>query len=612
MLSRRRIETKLSCISSGITTGETLYFIEERFMHRCLLLAVSLALVLAPCLDATPPVASFKLQSIDGKAWSLDDCKDKKAIVVVFIGTQCPINNAYMPRLIELEKTYRGQGVQFVAINANAHDTLDAVKEHAKKFGLTFPVLRDDKHQVARLFGAERHPTAYVLDAAHNVKYQGRIDDQFGLGFMRPQPTRHDLSLAIDEVLAGKEVATAKTAVEGCYITKLPTAKAVKADVTYTKDVSRILQNRCQECHRTGQIGPMPLLTYDDASNWALMIKEVVSDGRMPPWHADPKHGKFKNDRKLSDDERSKLLAWIDAGCPEGNAADLPKAKQFSDGWTIGKPDVVLTMANAYTVPAKAGKGGIPYKYMVIPTNFDEDKWVQAVEAKPGNHEVVHHIIAYVAVNGKKLSSPGDGIGAGMLVAYAPGDLGSIFPPGSAKLLPRGAAIVLQMHYTPNGVETPDKSSVGLVFAKDPPKAQVKTRAIAQQLFAIPPNAQSHKVTSKTTFSKDVILYSMFPHMHLRGKDFKFEVVYPDEKRETMLSVPRYDFGWQSNYLLEKPLHLPAGARIECTAHFDNSAKNLSNPNPGRIVLWGEQTWDEMMIGFVDYAYADGAGDRKK
>ncbi len=566
-------------------------------------LALIAALLLPSTLQANPTAVKFKLNASDGKPWALDDCKDKKAVVVVFIGTQCPVNNAYMPRLVELEKAYRDQGVQFVAINANEHDTVDGIKDHAKKFGLTFPVLRDEKQLVANRFGAERHPVAFLLDDKHAIRYQGRIDNQFGIGYDRAKATQRDLADAIDAVLAGKEVTNKKTAVEGCFITRLPTAKAANVSVTYTKDISRILQNRCQECHRPGQIGPMPLLSYGDASAWSLMIREVIDDGRMPPWHADPKHGKFKNDRRLSDDERKKLTAWIDAGCPEGNVADTPAPKKFSDGWTIGTPDAVFTFKDEVRVPSKAVRNSMPYKYVLIQTNFDEDKWIQAVEARPGNHAVVHHIIVYVAKGLQREKSPGDGIGSGLLVAYAPGDLGSVFAPGSAKKLPKGATLAFQMHYTPVGTEQTDKSSLGLVFAKEPPKNEVKTRAIAQQALFIPAKAANHKVTSKTTFDKDVVLYSMFPHMHLRGKDFQYDVVYPDGKRETLLSVPRYDFGWQSNYLLERPLRLPAGTRLECTAHFDNSAKNPNNPNPNTLVFWGEQTWNEMMIGFVDYAY---------
>ncbi|MBI3821331.1 MAG: redoxin domain-containing protein, partial [Planctomycetes bacterium] len=532
---------------------------------------------------ASPTIVKFKLNDLDGKPWSLDECKSK-AVVVVFIGTQCPVNNAYMPTLVALEKAYRDKGVQFVAINANEHDSAETIKEHAKKFGLTFAVLRDEKHLVAQRFGAERHPIAFLLDSDHKIRYEGRIDDQYGIGFQRKEPTRRDLVLALEELLAGKEVTTKKTAVQGCFITKTPTAKPATVKVAYAKDVSRILQKNCQECHRPGQIGPMPLLTYDDAAAWSQMIHEVVSERRMPPWHADPKHGKFSNDRRLGDDERTKLLAWIDAGCPEGDKKDLPEPKKFVDGWTIGTPDVVFTFKNDVKIPAKSVKEVLKYKTELITTNFDEDKWIQAVEAKPGNHAVVHHIIVYIAKGKQRIGNPGDGIGSGLLAVYAPGDLGSVFPVGSAKKLPKGATLAFQMHYTPVGSEQTDKSSIGLVFAKEPPKSEVKTRAIAQQLLIIPSNAGNHKETSWTKFDKDVILYSMFPHMHLRGKSFKFEVIYPDQKRETLLSVPRYDFGWQSNYLLERPLRLPAGTKIECTAHFDNSAKNLNNPNPSKYV----------------------------
>lgn len=573
-------------------------------------LAFLLVFLVAPTLHASPTIVKFKLNDTAGKAWSLDtDAKDKKAVVVVFIGTQCPVNNAFMPTLVALEKSYRDKEVQFVAINSNEHDSLDTIKQHAKKHGLTFPVLRDEKHQVAQRFGAERHPTAFVLDAERKIRYEGRIDDQFGIGFQRKEPNRRDLAIALDEVLAGKEVTTRKTAVEGCFITKLPATKLAKSDVTYTKDVSRILQKNCQECHRPGQIGPFPLMSYDDVSAWSAMIREVVDDGRMPPWHADPKIGKFSNDRRLSAEDKKTLLAWIDGGCPEGVAKDAPEPRKFSEGWSIGKPDVVLSFSDAVKVPSKTVKAVMPYKYVVIPTNYDEDKWIQAVEAKPGNHAVVHHIIVYIVKAGKREKNALDGIGSGMLVAYAPGDLGSTFPLGSAKKLPKGATLAFQMHYTPTNGEQLDKSSIGLIFAKEPPKTEVKTRAITQQIFAIPPGESNHPVISKTTFDKEVVLYSMFPHMHLRGKSFQFDVIYPDKKRETLLSVPRYDFGWQSNYLLEKPLRLPAGTKIECRAHFDNSDKNPNNPNPASWVLWGEQTWQEMMIGFVDYAVV---GDNKE
>jgi peroxiredoxin len=572
----------------------------------CLSAALGAVLAVASTSSASEPktVANLRLKDLDGKHTAVASDNDAKAFVVVFLGTQCPVNNAYLPRLAELHAAYSPKGVRFIGINSNEHDTPAAIAAHARKHNLPFPVLRDEAHRAADEFGAQRVPEAFVLDALRRIRYQGRIDDQFGVGYQRPQASKHYLTDALEAVLAGKEVAQAKVDVEGCYITRAPKAKTEAKTVTFSKHVAPILQNRCQECHRPGQIGPMPLLTYEDAASWSQMIHEVVADNRMPPWHADPKYGKFRNDRSLSAADRRTLLAWIKQGCPKGDDGDLPKPRRFAEGWKIGEPDAVFAMPTEFKVPAKAPPKGVPYKYFVVPTNFDQDVWVQAAEAKPGNPSVVHHIIVYIMQGNRRLKDGfGDGIGNGMLVAFAPGDFGAVHAPGAARKIPKGASLVFQMHYTPNGIEQTDRSSVGLVFAKEPPKHEVRTRAIAQQLLFIWPHGDNQKFQSASTFKDDALVWTLTPHMHLRGKSFQYEAVYPDGKRETILSVPRYDFGWQASYRFETPLHLPAGTRIECTAHFDNSAKNLNNPDPTKMVRWGDQTWEEMMIGFVDYTY---------
>jgi len=486
-----------------------------------------------------------------------------------------------------------------VAINANHQDAAEKVAKHAKEHKLPFPVLKDADNKVADQFGAKRTPTAFVLDAERAVRYEGRIDDQFGVGFKRAAPTRNDLAEALNEVLAGKAVTEAKTAVAGCLISRSVEPKA-DGTVTYSKQVSRIIQKNCQECHRAGQIGPMALVTYDDAADWSAMIKEVVSDRRMPPWHADPKFGHFSNDRRLSDADRDTMLEWIKQGCPKGDEKELPPKKEFAEGWRIGKPDAVFEMQKDFTVVAKAPKGGVPYQYFGIETDFDEDKWIQAAEAKPGNKAVVHHIIVYVKSPdfGKRKE---DGIGEGFLAPYAPGDMPAIFPEGTAKKIPKGSTLIFQIHYTPDGTEQTDRSSVGLIFAKKPPEHEVRTKSIAQRSFTIPAGEDNHKVVSSTTFKQDCEVVALLPHMHLRGKDFEYRVTFPDGKTDTILSVPKYDFNWQASYRFEKPLALPAGSRIECTAHFDNSKNNPNNPNPDEAVKWGDQTWQEMMIGFVDY-----------
>jgi peroxiredoxin/mono/diheme cytochrome c family protein len=561
--------------------------------------------------DSPPPtkkVGDFTLKDTADKAVSFSDFKAKKAIVVIFIGTECPINNAFMPRLAALHKEYADKGVQFLAINANSQDTPARIAAHAKEHGIPFPVLKDTGNVVADQFGAKRTPEAFVLSPEGKVLYQGRIDDQFGVNFKRAAPTRRDLAEALDEVLAGKSVSKPTTEVAGCLIARAVTPKA-EGTITYARHVAPILQKNCQECHRPGQVGPMALLTYDDARAWSDTIKEVITEGRMPPWHADPRFGHFSNDRSLSKADRATLLGWIEQGCPQGNPKDAPPPREFAQGWVIGKPDVVFTMQEAFTVPAKV-EGGIRYQHFIVPTKFTEDMWVQAAEAKPGNRAVVHHIIVFVMPPGMRRERlHEDSIGNGFLVGYAPGDMPAVFPAGTAKKIPKGAMLVFQMHYTPNGVEQDDRSSVGLIFTKEPPQREARTRSIDQRRFLIPPGDSNYEVKSATTFTKDAELLSLMPHMHLRGKDFEYQVVYPDGKRETLLRVPRYDFNWQSNYRLEKPLPLPAGTRIECTAHFDNSKDNPNNPDPKAAVRWGEQTWEEMMIGFVDYTYT---GEEKK
>ncbi|MFL5242312.1 MAG: redoxin domain-containing protein [Gemmataceae bacterium] len=552
--------------------------------------------------QAAKKIESFTLKDASGKNVSLADFKDKKAVVVVFLGTECPINNAYAPRLAELSKTYADKGVPFLAINSNSQDTPERITKHVKEFAIPFPVLKDESNRVADQFGARRTPEVFVLDKERVIRYRGRIDDQYGAGFKRPAPTRNDLAIAVDEVLAGKEVTKASTEVAGCLISRAVQPKA-DGKITYAKEVSRILQKNCQECHRSGQIGPMPLVTYDDAAAWSDTIREVVADQRMPPWHADPKFGKFTNDRSLTKEDRGTLLEWIKAGCPKGDEKELPAKKEFAEGWRIGKPDVVFEMEKPYKVPAETPKGGIPYQYFGVPTNFKEDMWVQAAEARPGNRAVVHHIIVYIMKKGERRRPNEDGIGDGWLVPYAPGDMPAILAPGTAKKVPKDALLVFQMHYTPNGVEQTDRSSVGLIFAKEPPAHEMRTRSVGTQKFVIPAGASHHEVVAQKIFKEDALLYGLLPHMHLRGKDFAFNIFYPDGKSETLLSVPRYDFNWQSNYRLEKPLPMPAGTRIECTAHYDNSTANPNNPNANEDVRWGDQTWQEMMIGFVDYAY---------
>jgi hypothetical protein len=375
-----------------------------------------------------------------------------------------------------------------------------------------------------------------------------------------------------------------------------------KATVTFAKDISRILQNRCQTCHHAGTAAPFTLASFDDARHWSDTIREVLKQNRMPPWHADPHYGKFSNDRRLSKDERDALLAWLNGGMPFGDKKDLPAPRTYTDGWLIGKPDVIFELPETQTVPAT---GVVPYLYFVTPTHFKEDVWIQAAEARPGNRGVVHHIVVSYRDPKAGDKQNAGGFGDGIVVGEAPGDIPLLLPPGTAVKIPAGAELIWQMHYTPNGKEAKDKSQVGFVFykGKEPPKRIARTRGAANMSFAIPAGATNHKVESEWIVPRDILLLSFMPHMHLRGKDFEYRAQYPDGRSEIILNVPRYDFAWQTSYRLAEPLRLPKGTKIHCTAHFDNSSANPANPDPKKEVTWGDQTWEEMMIGWVDYMY---------
>jgi peroxiredoxin/mono/diheme cytochrome c family protein len=555
----------------------------------------------APASSVGKQLANFTLtEPRDQARVSLATLKDKKAVVVVFLGTQCPINNAYLPRLAELHKQYAPQGVQFLAINANVQDTPAKVAEHARSNDLPFPVLKDESNVVADQFGAQRTPEVFVLDGDYRIRYQGCIDDQFGIGYKRSQPTRRDLALALEEVLAGKRVSQPFIPAAGCLIARSFKPRT-DGTVTYGREVARILQNRCQQCHRPGQIGPMALLTYDDATAWSETIREVIQENRMPPWHADPRYGKFSNDRRLDPNEREALLAWIEQGCPKGDDQDLPAAREWVPGWSIGKPDAIYTMKEPFEVPAVGPKNGIEYQYFEVDTGLTEDKWVVRAEAKPGATSVVHHIVVFIIAPGHHFV-PKQG-NAPVLCGTAPGDMPLMLPPGVGKRVPAGSKLVFQMHYTTNGVAAMDISSVGVIFAKEPPEQAVATAAVMNPQFRIPPGADNYEVQSWFTLKEDARILSFMPHLHLRGKDFLYEAVYPDGRKETLLSVPHYNFNWQSVYRCSPPVPLPKGSKIHCVAHFDNSAKNQNNPDPTQTVRWGDQTWEEMMIGWTDLVY---------
>src|SRR5580704_5752575 len=640
----------------------------QQFRGRLICVAAVLLGVAGSVLGAQSSVGQkvqpFTLKDFRGKDHALKELlAQHKGVALIFLGTECPLAKLYAARMQELSVQFAKQGVALIGIDSNRQDAVTEMDAFARLNGLTFPILKDVGNKVADQFGATRTPQAFLLDAQGTIRYEGRIDDQFtfgaGVGFSQPQLKRKDLAIAVDEVIAGKPVSVKSTEFKGCLIGRIREPQK-DAPVTYSNQVVRLLNARCVSCHREGQIGPFAMTKYQEVAGWGEMIAEVVREQRMPPWHANPAYGKFSNENVLSKAEKETLYAWVDAGCPEGNPAELPPAPKFTEGWLLDKqPDAVVYMSKE-PVDVKA-EGVEPYRFYVADPGFKEDKWVKSAQCLPSNPSVVHHIIVFIAppqtadriienqkrqlealakakASGKSVeqlraefraqrlarakkaktgAAPkvgdkpaqteenGEDISAtDLLCGFAPGTRPFLAPDGMAKLVPAGWKFIFQMHYTPNGRPQKDRSSIGLIFA-DPStvKERLVTTNTSNFQFEIPAGADNYKVEAQKKFAKDTLFIGMYPHMHMRGKDFRYELSYPDGKKEVILDVPRYDFNWQNWFKLEKPLLIPAGTNLLCTAHFDNSENNLCNPDPTKPVRWGDQTWEEMMIGWYDVAY---------
>ncbi|HTC93448.1 MAG TPA: cytochrome c [Terriglobales bacterium] len=399
-----------------------------------------------------------------------------------------------------------------------------------------------------------------------------------------------------------------------------PAAKPPASTPTFYRDVLPILQQHCQMCHREGEIAPMPLRTYQQAKDWADEIRENVTSKKMPPWFADSAYGHFSDDPSLTPQQIATLVAWVDAHAPAGDPHDAPRPTQWTQGWNIPNPDLVVQMPKPIPLPAH---GDVEYTYEIVPTGFAEDKWVQMSEVKPSSREHVHHAVVYIrppdsqwlrnapvgipftasSLRDEKLRHEAHSTTSDMLLVYAPGSSPDHWPEGMAKFIPAHSDLVFQMHYTTNGHAASDQTSVGMVFARQTPKRRVLTLQLAydQHAIAIPAGAENYQVEVHGTLPNDATLLSFFPHMHLRGKRFEYNMVNPDGSRETLLRV-NYDFYWQLSYRLAEPRFLKAGTELQAIAWYDNSRNNPHNPDPESPVEWGDQTYNEMMVGFFDIA----------
>lgn len=548
-------------------------------------------------------LGDFSAKDYRGRSHSLSEYSESAVVVLAFLGTECPLAKLYGPRLASISQKYAGKGVTILGVNSNRHDSITEISAYARIHEINFPILKDLDNRIADQVGATRTPEILVLDQKRVVRYHGRVDDQYGVGYIRDKPQKPFLANAIDSLLASRPVQTASTEVVGCFIGRKRKPDP-NSDVTFSNQVARILNKHCVECHREGEIAPFSLTSYGEVVGWGETMVEVIDDRRMPPWHANPKHGDFLNARVMTTEEKSQLKQWVDAGCPEGDRSQLPEQPTYTNGWQLpSKPDLVVNMRDQpFDVPAE---GTVKYQYFQTDPGFKEDTWIKAAELQPGNRAVVHHILVFAQPPKGRSKGMSSTIGE-FLAAYVPGHRAPHYPKGMAKLIPAGSKLAFQLHYTPIGTAQKDLSRLGLVFAK--PDEQIEQVVVTQQAsnhrgLVIPPHADNHRVEARSqTAPSDVQILAFMPHMHLRGKSFSYAAHFPDGRKETLLDVPQYDFNWQTAYRVTKPVSLPKGAYLQCVAHFDNSENNLSNPDPSKTVRWGDQTWNEMMIGYFDVA----------
>ena len=546
-------------------------------------------------------IEDVELVDLSGKLVSLRSIQGSKPLVIGLFGATCPISLKLGPEMKRLETDFAAQGVALVWVNPVPVEESADLEKFVSDYALSSPVLHDKSRALSTALQATTTTEAFVVDASHTLVYRGAINDQYGLGYAKERPSRNFLRDAVASVVRGEVPRVAATSAPGCAL-DVPADKSIAASpVTYHKQISRIIQSHCVECHRDGGIGPFALTSFDDVTEHAAMIRKQVERGAMPPWFASPpeegSQGVFVNDCSLSAKDKSDLLAWLASDRPEGDIADAPIARVFADEWTIGKPDAVFQIPRPFTIKAE---GAMPYQNTFVETTFPEDRWVQAYEIIPTARQVVHHVIVRMQAKGTKLVDRGEG-GEGYWAAYVPGNSHRVLPEGFAKKLPAGAKLSFQIHYTPSGTEMQDQLKIGIIFAKEPPKYEVHVAALANPRIRIPAGDANHVETLERKIPTDMMFTSFMPHMHTRGKAFKYEVTYPDGRSEVLLNVPRYDFNWQLQYEYATARRIPAGSTMKVTAVFDNSAGNPANPDPTKDVRWGQQTWDEMMIGYVEH-----------
>lgn len=543
-------------------------------------------------------IEDLAFTDLQGKPGKLSEYKGKP-LVIALTNLGCPICKKYAPTLADLHKELADKGVALLLLNTSAADTPEAARDAVARFKFESRYVLDPKGDIASALRANSTGDCFLLDGARTLVYRGAVDDQYGLGYALDKPRKNYLRDAVTALLAGVAPYNKATWAPGCDLDFKPAAAT--GSITWHNRVSRIVEQNCQECHRKGENGPFELMTYEDVKANAPTVKREVRKGTMPPWFATKEHGDWRNDRSLSERDKTDLVSWLENGMPLGDAADAPAARTWPQGWRIGKPDATVSIPKEFNVPAR---GTVPYQYNYIATDFGEDKWVQAMEIRSTAPQAVHHVLIFLIYprNHPRASEQPDDRGGtrGYFMGMVPGQGDITFPQGMGKFIPKGARMVFQVHYTTNGEEYKDTTSLGMIWCKEKPETEIQTIGISNERFKIPPGADNHEVRAVRKLDKSMRVESFMPHMHVRGKAYRYEVEYPDGKTEVLLDIPAYDFNWQLLYILRQPKDLPKGSKLICTGWFDNSDKNPANPDPKAEVKFGEQTWDEMQIGYVN------------
>jgi peroxiredoxin/mono/diheme cytochrome c family protein len=561
-------------------------------------------------------VSDLEFTDLQGRAYTLSQLTQRAPVVFIFTATKCPAAQRYTVRINQLYETYRKKGVQVFVVYPNYDDTREAVVQHVREYRLKPPAVHDPDGALAHALGATMTPQAVLVDKKMLLRYRGAIDDNR----YETRVRAHYLKDALDAVLAGKSVKVASAETFGCTI-RFREEAAASAPITYAKHIAPILQEYCQPCHRPGEVAPFSLLTYRDAYTWRKEIAAVVKARQMPPWKPVHGYGEFQGERRLTDEQIAMILQWAETGAPMGDPNDMPPPRKFSNGWALGEPDIVFEMPVEYEV---GPTGEDEYRHFVLPTNFDEDVFVRAIDIQPGNRNTVHHVIVFLDTTGTArqldAADPKPGyeafgwpgfIPAGMLGGWAPGFTPSVLPEGTGYRLPKGADVVLQIHYYRTGKPEKDRTRVGIYLEKKPNPQPVGIAWLINPIFRIPAGTERHEVRAMWIAPRDVEVVAITPHMHLLGREMRIEAELPDGTKKTLIWINDWDFKWQDTYHYKTPVKLPRGTRVTVYAFYDNSEKNPNNPNkPPKDVTWGERTQDEMCLAFLHIVGEEGTGFR--